>query len=102
MTESIVTIAAAVFASTGLWQFLGEWIRARYGKKTVMERLLIGIAHDRIHYLCKAYLKQGYMSEDDYDNLESIVGPYLEMGGNGSGKKLYEQARTLPIRHVQG
>lgn len=102
MTDNIITIAVAVFASTGFWQFLSEYIKHKRKGKTAMERLVVGIAHDRIHFLCKAFLKQGYMTEDDYDTLESITGPYFEMGGNGSGRKLYEQAKNLPIRHVQG
>lgn len=97
--EVLATIAVTVFASTGFWQFLGEWIKQRYGKRSVQERLLVGIAHDRIHFLCSQYIKKGFMSADEFDSLKDIAEPYLEMGGNGSGKRLYERcSKELEIR----
>lgn len=100
-TDGLITIAIAVFASTGFWNFLNEFIKTKSKKKSVADRVLLGMAHDRIHFLCKSYIRQGYMSEEDYDTLKSIADPYLEMGGNGSGKKLWEQAQKLPIKNVQ-
>lgn len=100
-TELLTTIALAVFASTGFWNFLSDWIKSKAKRKTVADRVLLGLAHDRIHYLCKAYIRRGYMSEEEFDTLKSVVDPYLEMGGNGSGKQLWEQAQKLPIKNVQ-
>ena len=97
-TSSIVTIVVAIFASTGFWEFLKEWWKAKNKKKSVEDELLLGIAHDRIHFLCKRYLQQGYLTTDDYDNLKSIYEPYKQMGGNGSGKKLFEACEALPLR----
>lgn len=99
--EILITIAVAVFASTGFWSFLGDWIKTRYGKRTVLDRLVLGIAHDRIHFLCTQHLRKGWVTPDEYDTLQSIVTPYLEMGGNGSGKRLYEEVKKLPIKNVQ-
>lgn len=98
MTENIITVLVAVFASQGLWTFLGDFLRQRWGKKTILERLVLGMAHDRLHFLCSKYIKEGSMTADDYDTLKSIAEPYLEMGGNGSGKRLYDQAMALPIK----
>lgn len=97
MTDNIITVFLAVMASQGLWTFLGDFLRQRYGKKTILERLVLGMAHDRLHFLCAKYIKEGSMTPDEYDTLKSIAEPYLEMGGNGSGKRLYDQAAKLPI-----
>lgn len=97
MSETAITILLAVFASQGLWTFLGDLLRQKFGRKTILERLVLGIAHDRLHFLCTKYIKEGSLTADEYDTLKSIAGPYLEMGGNGSGKRLYDQAAALPI-----
>ena len=96
--DSIVAIVLAVFASTGFWSFLADYLKNRKKTFSAGDRLLLGIAHNIIHERCNELLAQGYMTSDDYDTLQSIVAPYIEMGGNGSGKKKYEQCMSLPIR----
>lgn len=96
--QSLTSICVTIFACTGFWQFLGEWIKSKSTKKSVTDKLLLGLAHDRIHYLCNKYKKKGYIDEDEYDTLKSIAEPYLEMGGNGSGRKLYEECLKLPLK----
>lgn len=99
--ENVITIVVAVFASTGFWSFLGDYLRNRKKACSAGDRLLLGIAHNIIHERCNEYLVKGYMTSDDYDTLQSIVAPYIEMGGNGSGKKKYEQCLSLPIREEE-
>lgn len=97
MGDTLITVLIAVFASQGLWTFLGDLLRQKFGSKTILERLVLGMAHDRLHFLCNKYIKEGSLTDDEYDTLKSIAEPYLEMGGNGSGKRLYDQAAALPI-----
>lgn len=101
MTDIIVPIIIAVFASTGFWSFL----QARFQKKdeandklNMLIRLNVGIAHDRIHALCHEYISRGSVSDDEMDNLTDIYEPYRALGGNGSGKLLYEEVKKLPVR----
>lgn len=94
---SALQIALTIFGSMGFWNLITEIIKSKTKKKSVEQRLLLGIAHDRIHYLCNQYKKRGCMTEDEIDTLESIVKPYLEMGGNGSGARLYNDCMKLPI-----
>ena len=97
MSDHFLAVILAVFASNGLWSFLGDYLRQKYGKKTMVERLVLGMAHDRLHFLCQKFIEKGGLTSEEFDTLRSIAEPYLEMGGNGSGKKLYEQASALPI-----
>ena len=86
-TSSIVTIVVAIFASTGFWEFLKEWWKTKNKKKSVEDELLLGIAHDRIHFLCKRYLQQGYLTTDDYDT------------SRASTNRISRWAATAPARN---
>jgi len=61
--------------------------------------MLVGLAHDRIIHLGMAYLTRGYITQDEYENLNDyLYQPYEKMGGNGSAKRVMEEVRRLPIR----
>lgn len=105
MDSTTVQIGIVIFGSVGFWSFLTKVFELVFTKKsqekkemTNEEALLLGIAHDRIHYLCNQYRKRGYMDEDEVDTLEAIAEPYLKMGGNGSGERLYKECKKLPIK----
>lgn len=85
----------AVVAASGFWEFL-KWIVSNHSKKLSNEqKLLLGIAHDRIWYLGSQYCKRGGVTRSEFDNLERFAKPYLEMGGNGTGKKIWEAVEKL-------
>lgn len=61
--------------------------------------MLRGLAHDRICYLGEEYIKQGYISKDDYENLhDHLYKPYEELGGNGTVKRIMDEVKKLPLR----
>ena len=45
------------------------------------------------------YIDRGYVTQDEYENLQVyLYEPYEEMGGNGSARRVMEEVRKLPIR----
>ena len=90
--DLVATIVVSVFGSGGLWRFLDH----RSERKSIQTKLLIGIAHDRIWYLCGHYIERGGVTQSEFDNIEAIVTPYLKSGGNGTGKKLWLDLKKLP------
>lgn len=66
-------------------------------EKTHME-LIISSYKFRLVQLCKAYIKQGYMTQDQYDWLSEFYRVYSGLGGNGQAKEYYDLAQELPIR----
>lgn len=99
MSEGIiVSIVVAVFASTGFWAFLNSVLLRKNDKKTASDKVLLSLSHDKLFYLCTTYIRKGYMSSDEYENLEYLFKAYVELGGNGLIKKLHEQAFKLPIK----
>jgi hypothetical protein len=91
----ILTIIGTVIASSGFWAY----IMKRLEKKDVKTRMLIGLGHDRIIYLGMVYVERGSITQDEFENLyEYLYKPYVEMGGNGSAKRIMEEVQKLPIR----
>lgn len=95
--QVVLTIFSSVLASSGLWAYLQN----KSEKKDVKTEMLIGLAHDRIMYLGMSYIDQGYVTQDEYENLRVYLyepyEPYERMGGNGSAKRIMQEVDKLPI-----
>ena len=90
-----VPLAVAVLTSSGLWALVSK----RADKNDAERKMLVGLAHDRITHLGMAYLTRGYITQDEYENLNDyLYQPYEKMGGNGSAKRIMEEVRRLPIK----
>lgn len=48
--------------------------------------------------LCKTYIKQGFMTQEQYDKLSEDYKIYHALGGNGQAKEYYDLAIELPIK----
>ena len=94
-TQMIITIVCSVMASAGFWTFLQKQLE----KKDVKTQMLIGLGHDRIVYLGLCYIERGYITQDEYENLNDyLYKPYQLMGANGSAKRIMQEVDKLPIR----
>lgn len=102
MTEQIITIMVAVFASTGFWSFITSRFQRRDNvtdKKTAEGEMLRGLGHDRICYLGQMYIKKGHITKEDYENLHDYLFiPYKKLGGNGTAEKIMNDVEKLPIK----
>ena len=93
--QMIATIVCSVLASSGFWAYLMK----KSEKKDIKTQMLIGLGHDRIMYLGTQYVKRGYITPDEYENLHTyLYAPYAAMGGNGSAKRIMEEVEKLPIK----
>lgn len=93
--QLIATVICSVMASSGFWVY----IQKRHESKDIKTELLIGLAHDRIMFLCSKYIERGYITREEYENLyEYLYKPYEKMGGNGSAKRMMTEVNKLPIR----
>lgn len=93
--QIVVPLAVAVLTSSGLWALVSK----REDKNDAERKMLVGLAHDRITHLGMAYLTRGYITQDEYENLNDyLYQPYEKMGGNGSAKRIMEEVRKLPIK----
>lgn len=97
--DIIVTLIVAVFGSTGFW----SWLMNKQKKKSAESCLLMGIAYSEIICRCEYYIKRGYISTDEYNELNRyLYKPYHENGGDGTAEKLMEEVKRLPIKKKEG
>lgn len=80
---------------------LRKYIReAKTIEETHME-LIIASYRFRLTQLCRVYLKQGYMTSNEYEQLTEFYKVYHGLGGNGQAKTYYDKTIKLPIQHEE-
>lgn len=98
----ILSIIGTVLASSGFWAYMSSKEDKKHDRSQLDEdrtQLLVGLAHDRILELCKKYIDQGYISVEEFENLNDyLYKPYAACGGNGTAKNAIEKVRQLPIK----
>lgn len=93
----MLTFLTTLAASSGFWAYMMK----RFESRSATTRMILGLGHDRICYLAMRYIKKGYITNDEYENLYNyLYKPYLEMGGNGCVERLVHEVNKLPIKHV--
>lgn len=94
----IAGIVATIFASSGFWTFITARFQEKHKKESAESKMLKGLGHDRICYLGACYIKQGFITKDDYENLHDyLYVPYKELGGNGTAEKVMKDVDKLPL-----
>lgn len=57
---------------------------------------IAGLDHDRILYLGKAYIRQGHINLEDYDDINNyLYKPYQKLGGNGTAKDVMDKLKDM-------
>lgn len=96
IAQTVLSVLLAIIGSTGLWNYLAS----KRDKNDARTKLLVGLAHDRIIFLGMKYIERGYVTRDEYENLNDyLYEPYAAAGGNGSAKRVMEEVRKLPIHN---
>lgn len=97
-TEIMVTIVASVLASSGLWQF----ILYKSQSKSTQTQAILALLHNEIYSQAEKAISKGSITTDELDNLTCLYEPYVKMGGNGTGKVLYEKVKNLVNAESKG
>ena len=105
MLEMALTVLCAVFASSGFWAYMiakRDKKREKEEKNNVNTKMVMGLGHDRIIYLCEKYIERGWITSEEYENLRVwLYEPYEEMGGNDTAKRLMAIVDNLPVRVIE-
>lgn len=98
-TTLIASIVGSIFASTGFWGLLTYLIQSHRTKNTAESEMLKGLGHDRICYLGEQYIKKGFITKGEYENLHDyLYRPYKRLNGNGTAEKIMKEVEKLPIQ----
>ena len=94
---AVITAAAAIFASTGFWAFITK----KQDKDTAEQKLLMGLAHDRLINQATKYIHRGYITHEEYDDIQTyLYQPYRNKGGNGTVERLMEELKKVEVKPV--
>lgn len=77
---------------------LRTYIRETQNIEKAHMTLIIASYRFRLIQLCKEFIKQGYMTYAQYEQLTEFYKLYVGLGGNGQAKNFYEKASALPIK----
>lgn len=100
MTEAIWVAIIAGITGGGLSPLI-IFLVQRKDKNNPLADMVRGLGHDRIVYLGTEYIKRGYITKDEYENLHDyLYKPYLELGGNGTAQRIMEEVKKLPLKEV--
>lgn len=96
--QILIPVLIAFIASSGFWMFVMSYRE----KRSLQTELLLGLAHDRIVRLGLYYIERGWITQDEYENLNVyLYKPYEKLGGNGSAKRIMVEVDRLPIKKVK-
>ena len=71
---------------------------SKKGGKTLEEshmKIILSSYRYRLMSLCKQYIKQGYITPEQYDQLTEFYKIYHDLGGNGQAKEFYDKVMSL-------
>lgn len=77
---------------------LRTYIRETESIEKVHMSLIIASYRFRLIQLCKEFIKQGYLTQAQYDQLSEFYRVYVGLGGNGQAEDYYKRTMKLPIR----
>lgn len=97
--DNLHEIALLLFGCSGLWKILEILLNRLLSSKDNRAKMLLGLGHDRIVYLGTQYIKRGYVTKDEFENLHDYLYiPYTKLDGNGTAKKVMEDVKKLPLK----
>ena len=76
---------------------LRSYIRETQDIEKSHMRLIVASYRYRLVQLCRVYLKQGYMTSDQYEQLIKFYKLYTGLGGNGQAKDYFDKVCELPV-----
>ena len=60
--------------------------------------LIVNSYKFRLIQLCKTHLRDGWISQDDFDQICEMYKLYHGLGGNGQAHDYYERVMSLPVK----
>lgn len=90
----VIAFGSFLAGSGGFWVYL----RRKYEKRDAVDKLIMGLAHDKIVSLGVMYIEKGFVTQDEYDDLfKYFWEPYQDLGGNGSAERIVRLVDLLPL-----
>lgn len=86
-------LVTTVLSGPGIW----AWAKTRTQRNNSEDKLLLLVAKNQLVSQGRVYLNRGYITMDEYEEYESVYHVYLNLGGNGLARRIFEQVDELPM-----
>ena len=84
----------SIFSSLGFWNF----VMYKRQSKDDLHVAVLSLLHNEVYQSCIAAIKREYTTFEEFDNITSLYEAYVKLGGNGTGKALFEEYSDLEKR----
>lgn len=78
-----------------------EYVKRSIIKQKAIEKEIKALAHDALFRFCRELLLQGFITEQQLENLDYLYEGYKGLGMNGTGEVLYKRCVELPLKEVK-
>ncbi|WP_273713152.1 hypothetical protein [Leuconostoc mesenteroides] len=93
--DEIGWFGALILGLTGT-SILG-WIKVWSGQFKLLKNASLATLHSQLYEKGGRYIVRGAITLSELDDLEYTWQAYKCLGGNGTGEKIYQKCRELPI-----
>ncbi|WP_273709184.1 hypothetical protein [Leuconostoc mesenteroides] len=73
------------------------WIKVWSGQFKLLKSASLATLHSQLYDKGGLYIVRGAITLSELDDLEYTWQAYKDLGGNGTGEKIYQKCRELPI-----
>ena len=101
----ILTIILAVVGSSGIASIVVACLQRHWSKKDKGDARIDALVEaqqvmmiDRVRYLGRCYIKDGFVAIADKENLNSMYAAYKALGGNGHLETIMSEVDRLEVR----
>ena len=98
---SVLTALGVIFVFIGSATKRGQRAISNWFKKInePTNKGIVCVLRSDLRRLCKDCIKQGYMTDEDLENIVEASEAYRALGGNSYTHALVEKACTLPVKN---
>ena len=91
-------LAYITFTAKKMFNDTRSAIKNDHEEQSIMRKAVLGILHSILYAELERIIVQGYITEEELENLNYLYNPYIKLHGNGTCEKLYGVATSLPMK----
>lgn len=95
-----VLFSGILFGLGVLLRMIFSRMKKEFCEQKILKEGVLALLHDRIYQYTDFLIQKGTISVDEFDNLQYLYASYKALGGNGTGKVLYD--KCVKIFHEGG
>lgn len=89
------TIVIAIIGSQGLWAILLFLLNRYFAKEdkkadkdSALSKGVLALLHNKLYDIADTIIEQGYITQEQLENVEYLTEPYFALGGDGTLEKM--------------